>query len=1106
MARPTIDISTYFSANLQEKGTYQFMITAEELPDPEQEQIVRKAMEHPYWMRTTKIQVHNCTAIWKQLTDKKYSLVIKCKVLSSIPFYVREDKRSPRVSQILLAVNRMNDIPEGMDVFVELRNCSMDRNKIKELKPDFGQLTTIENLDLGNNQMKKVPLPIFRLHKLKVLRLSVNEIEEIPVGFSALKNLVNFRIGSNRLRYIPDNFGECQSLKYLKLASNRFTELPRALLKLQNLEQLLVSSNKLRTVPLELFENPKLQMFHAEGNPLVQPPLEVVTRGLSAVREYCRAFKQGDIKDDRLKVIFLGASEAGKTTLCKTIVEGKCTVETERTVGIEKHLLDLRDVKLVFWDFAGQLVYYQTHHIFITHDALVVLVVNLAEYKLVDNNFENMSYKELVHLWIANVSMRVPNAVVLVVGTHIDVVKKRGEDPEAKMEDIMERITNQLKEKRDLLESRITTLDERIKDMEESEDVQQDKLEVLSRKIRELKNEKKVADLQVYICPNYVMLCSKEPNTEGLVEFKDAVISLALDQKRFPQRGKNRPKSWKEVENFLFEERKVSLSDDKSRTGMRSHKSLIQRIKKEIFGMETLDNINPVLHYLHNLGEIIWFDDINDLKEHVFVNPSMLIDVFKMVIRHDLEKNLTNCNTKWRDWKIRSSLTKMKFNIYLRKFQEEAFINHKLLYILWMKLPAKESEVGVLVRILEQFGLCHTIEDTDVRAQPQKLDPKAPDFQPQEPTGTQPLSPIPKGLSETGKPVMSVTDAVMYQPMVPGVELRSGSLEVSACHQLSTYHPPLVPPCMPNYYNCSLALGIPPSGMQAMYTQETYLHTNHGMVTTENPSPMYVPSADVEPGYPAPVYCNPYPQIAPHYILPDRNPYIPFCESGMFSTIPHSPTYSPPYNQYSSAPNLMVNGQFMTNLGNGYQVGEAAANTTSMLGVAMPNHEEQTTFADTESVVSSTSSLSLETASSTSNNPDQSKTRFRRKLGAESRFSLFPCYLSEKPNIKQEIWDSKCSECEEINVQFSLFPMKPRGFFEKLSVTCHRKDLDLRITLYHRHIKLINNQSVESLIYITDENDEEVFMIARKKKCVYMGGTQELSPYSVKVKGAVDRT
>lgn len=86
------------------------------------------------------------------------------------------------------------------------------------------------------------------------------------------------------------------------------------------------------------------------------------------------------------------------------------------------------------------------------------------------------AFKDLVGFWINNLSMRVPNSVVLPVGTHVDCCRE--EEVEEKRRDIMAKITAMLMERKSNLAHFINNLEgseepefymdqwERLKEME----------------------------------------------------------------------------------------------------------------------------------------------------------------------------------------------------------------------------------------------------------------------------------------------------------------------------------------------------------------------------------------------------------------------------------------------------------------------------------------------------------------------------------------------------------------------------------------------------------------------------------------------------------------
>jgi internalin A len=87
---------------------------------------------------------------------------------------------------------------------------------------------------------------------------------------------------------------------------------------------------------------PKLKKLNLSGNPTQSPPLEIVERGVDAVKEYFRQRSdesEEDLDDSKLyeaKLLILGMGGAGKTTLVNKIKDPSYELRNEdSTKGIE---------------------------------------------------------------------------------------------------------------------------------------------------------------------------------------------------------------------------------------------------------------------------------------------------------------------------------------------------------------------------------------------------------------------------------------------------------------------------------------------------------------------------------------------------------------------------------------------------------------------------------------------------------------------------------------------------------------------------------------------------------------------------------------------------
>lgn len=52
------------------------------------------------------------------------------------------------------------------------------------------------------------------------------------------------------------------------------------------------------------------------------------------------------------------------------------------------------------------------------------------------------------------------------------------------------------------------------------------------------------------------------------------------------------------------------------------------------------ENIKCILRYLHRIGVIVWYEEIDSLKTDVFLRPSILISLFKVSACRNIFKKL----------------------------------------------------------------------------------------------------------------------------------------------------------------------------------------------------------------------------------------------------------------------------------------------------------------------------------------------------------------------------------------------------------------------------------------------------------------------------------
>ncbi|MFX0184995.1 MAG: Rab family GTPase, partial [Candidatus Hodarchaeota archaeon] len=121
----------------------------------------------------------------------------------------------------------------------------------------------------------------------------------------------------------------------------------------------------------------------------------------------------------RLKIIVVGEPLVGKTALYHAISTGTVPERLQSTAGIDRYKIWEREEGNVhlgayWWDYAGQYAYRDIHKLFLTPDALYILVMNLRD------SLE----KNHALYWLQSIRETAPEAIILPILTHYDQVNE----------------------------------------------------------------------------------------------------------------------------------------------------------------------------------------------------------------------------------------------------------------------------------------------------------------------------------------------------------------------------------------------------------------------------------------------------------------------------------------------------------------------------------------------------------------------------------------------------------------------------------------------------------------------------------------------------------
>ncbi|MCP4600121.1 MAG: TIR domain-containing protein [Proteobacteria bacterium] len=245
---------------------------------------------------------------------------------------------------------------------------------LEELPDSIANLTSLRSLDLWNNSLTDISA-LRNLKRLQSLDLGSNNLTDI----SALRNLTQ--------------------LQKLDLSSNKLTDIS-ILKELPGLQVVCLNHNQLSHIPDWLAEAPQLLKLYLFGNPLENVPPELLgeDEASSVFLPYMRSFlQQLAVGRDILceaKLLIVGEGEAGKTSLCRKILDPQAQLPKphEGTSGIKvsdwtfKEMLSVKsemenflqehDLTIHIWDFAGQEITYATHQFFLTKRSVYALVID----------------------------------------------------------------------------------------------------------------------------------------------------------------------------------------------------------------------------------------------------------------------------------------------------------------------------------------------------------------------------------------------------------------------------------------------------------------------------------------------------------------------------------------------------------------------------------------------------------------------------------------------------------------------------------------------------------------------------------------------------------
>ena len=173
----------------------------------------------------------------------------------------------PKDNSVLEAVKRIDEAKQSDSTSLNLSDLGLTA------APEaLAELTNLRSLDLSKNQITAIPDFLAQLAELQVLVLNNNQITAIPDSLAQLGKLRLLGLSSNQISVLPDYLAQMTSLDILFLSWNQITAIPESLAKLTKLTQLSFFGNQITTIPDFIARLTDLQQLNFSQNQITAIP------------------------------------------------------------------------------------------------------------------------------------------------------------------------------------------------------------------------------------------------------------------------------------------------------------------------------------------------------------------------------------------------------------------------------------------------------------------------------------------------------------------------------------------------------------------------------------------------------------------------------------------------------------------------------------------------------------------------------------------------------------------------------------------------------------------------------------------------------------------
>ncbi|WP_196888680.1 leucine-rich repeat domain-containing protein [Aureivirga sp. CE67] len=247
-------------------------------------------------------------------------------------------------------------------------------------------LENLEYLNISNNELEKIP-SFEGLQKLKTLYLNNNNIKNLDFN-STMEKLEELNLSSNQIENL-DFVKFIPNVKTLDLHSNKIKDV-KPLIDL--IYKIGIKNSRWNINTINIADN-LLDNFTSS---LIDKSSKHILQQLNEISN----LKEEEINNIReIKVILIGNSEVGKSTLANYLKNKKYKKDIETTLWLEEFQIKLKipkkniEYQINLFDIGGHDFYHDTHHLIYSPNSIFILLWDKKTHKYNDSRPLKQKYK-----------------------------------------------------------------------------------------------------------------------------------------------------------------------------------------------------------------------------------------------------------------------------------------------------------------------------------------------------------------------------------------------------------------------------------------------------------------------------------------------------------------------------------------------------------------------------------------------------------------------------------------------------------------------------------------------------------------------------------------